>query len=90
MSSRAMSRRSAAHISAPLILENITATVLIPGAEMDEPEFVGAVLGEAGCGWLCDVTNLFTNAFNEGRERRPNSSAGRGSASCRCISPAGA
>ena len=56
------------HISAPLILENITATVLIPGAEMEEPEFVGAVLREADCGWLCDVTNLFTNAFNQGRE----------------------
>ena len=31
-------------IKVPLILENITATVLIPGAEMDEPEFVAAVL----------------------------------------------
>jgi uncharacterized protein (UPF0276 family) len=53
-------------IALPLILENITASVLIPGAEMDEPEFVGAVLEEADCGWLCDVTNLFTNAFNQG------------------------
>jgi uncharacterized protein len=55
-------------IGVPLILENITATALIPGAEMDEPEFVGAVLEATGCGWLCDVTNLFTNAFNEGRD----------------------
>ena len=55
-------------IKAPLILENITATVLIPGAEMDEPEFVRAVLEETGCGWLCDVTNLFTNAVNQGRD----------------------
>jgi uncharacterized protein len=55
-------------IKVPLILENITATVLIPGAEMDEPEFVATVLKEADCGWLCDVTNLFTNAFNEGRD----------------------
>jgi uncharacterized protein len=55
-------------IKIPLILENITATVLIPGAEMDEPEFVATVLNETGCGWLCDVTNLFTNAFNEGRD----------------------
>ncbi|WP_158813905.1 DUF692 domain-containing protein [Methylocapsa sp. S129] len=55
-------------IKVPLILENITATVLIPGAEMDEPAFVDAVLSEADCGWLCDVTNLFTNAVNEGRD----------------------
>ena len=55
-------------IGVPLILENITATALIPGAQMDEPEFVGAVLEATGCGWLCDVTNLFANAFNAGRE----------------------
>jgi uncharacterized protein len=55
-------------IKVPLILENITATVLIPGSEMDEPEFVATVLKEADCGWLCDVTNLFTNAINEGRD----------------------
>ena len=55
-------------IKIPLILENITATVLIPGAEMDEPEFVASVLKQADCGWLCDVTNLFTNAFNERRD----------------------
>ena len=35
---------------------------------MDEPEFVASVLRQADCGWLCDVTNLFTNAFNEGRD----------------------
>jgi uncharacterized protein len=55
-------------IAVPLILENITATALVPGAEMDEPEFVRAVLDQTGCGWLCDVTNLFTNAFNQGRD----------------------
>jgi hypothetical protein len=35
---------------------------------MTEAEFVGAVLEEADCGWLCDVTNLFTNAVNDGRD----------------------
>ena len=53
-------------IATPLILENITASVLIPGAEMSEAEFVGAALHATGCGWLCDVTNLYTNAFNQG------------------------
>jgi uncharacterized protein (UPF0276 family) len=55
-------------IGVPLILENITADVLVPGGEMDEPEFVGAVLEAADCGWLCDVTNLFTNAVNHRRD----------------------
>jgi uncharacterized protein (UPF0276 family) len=53
-------------IGVPLILENITATVLVPGAEMTEPEFLTAVLDATGCGWLCDVTNLYTNAVNQG------------------------
>jgi uncharacterized protein (UPF0276 family) len=55
-------------IRTPLILENITAPVIVPGAEMDEAEFVTAVLDRTGCGWLCDVTNLYTNAVNQGLE----------------------
>jgi uncharacterized protein (UPF0276 family) len=53
-------------IDVPLILENVTATVLVPGAEMTEPEFLTAILDRTGCGWLCDVTNLYTNAVNQG------------------------
>ncbi len=53
-------------IDAPLILENVTATVLVPSSEMDEPEFLTAVLDRTGCGWLCDVTNMYTNAVNQG------------------------
>jgi uncharacterized protein len=53
-------------IPTPLILENITAPVIVPGAEMDEAEFVAAVLERTGCGLLCDVTNLYTNAVNHG------------------------
>jgi len=54
------------HISIPLILENVTATVLIPGSELNEAEFLTEVLDRTGCGWLCDVTNLYTNAVNQG------------------------
>ncbi|MBG0808549.1 DUF692 domain-containing protein [Methylosinus sp. H3A] len=53
-------------ITAPLILENPTAIALVPGAEMDEPAFLTRVLEMTGCGWLCDVTNLYTNAINHG------------------------
>jgi uncharacterized protein (UPF0276 family) len=55
-------------IDVPLILENITSAFDVPGAEMHEPEFLTAVLERTGCGWLCDVTNLYTNAVNRGRD----------------------
>jgi uncharacterized protein (UPF0276 family) len=51
-------------IKSPLILENITATMIVPGSEMDEAEFLTAVCDSTGCGLLCDVTNLYTNAVN--------------------------
>ena len=53
-------------IPVPLILENITWSVTLPGAEMTEPEFLRAVLERTGCGLLLDVTNLHTNAVNHG------------------------
>jgi uncharacterized protein (UPF0276 family) len=55
-------------ISTPLILENVTASFVLPGGEMDEPEFVSRALAAADCGWLCDVTNIHTNAVNQGRD----------------------
>jgi uncharacterized protein (UPF0276 family) len=51
-------------IETPLLLENITYTVTLPGAEMTEPEFIAEVLERADCGLLLDVTNLYTNAIN--------------------------
>jgi uncharacterized protein (UPF0276 family) len=51
-------------IETPLILENITASMIVPGSEMDEIEFLTEVLDRTGCGLLCDVTNLYTNAVN--------------------------
>jgi uncharacterized protein (UPF0276 family) len=55
-------------ISVPLILENITSPVIVPGGEMDEVEFVTSVLDRTGCGLLCDVTNLYINAVNHGHD----------------------
>jgi uncharacterized protein len=53
-------------IQVPLILENITASVRMPDSEMDGPAFLTEALQRTGCGWLCDVTNLYTNAVNQG------------------------
>ncbi|MCB9851667.1 MAG: DUF692 domain-containing protein [Phycisphaerales bacterium] len=51
-------------IDVPLILENITYAVQMPGAEMSEAEFLQEIVERTGCGLLLDVTNLYTNAVN--------------------------
>ncbi len=53
-------------IPTPLVLENITYTVAVPGAEMSEAEFLAEVVERTDCGLLLDVTNLHTNAVNHG------------------------
>jgi uncharacterized protein (UPF0276 family) len=53
-------------IEAPLILENVTTVVAVPGAEMDSAEFLSRALERTGCGWLCDVANLHADAVNHG------------------------
>jgi uncharacterized protein (UPF0276 family) len=60
--------RVRSQIEVPLILENITAPMIVPGSEMDEVEFLTAILDRTGCGLLCDVTNLYTNAVNHGQD----------------------
>jgi len=59
-------RRATSVIERPLILENITYHMKMPGAEMTEPEFLRAIVERTGCGLLLDVTNLYTNAVNHG------------------------
>lgn len=57
-------------ISYPLILENITATVDLPGSTMAEAEFLAELCRRAGCGLLLDLTNLWLNAQRAGRDPR--------------------
>ena len=49
----------------PLLLENITSHVRLPG-ELSEPAFLNELCRRAGCGLLLDVTNLFINSQNHG------------------------
>ena len=58
----AMQRRT----DIPLILENISYMVALPGAEMTEAQFLTEVVERTGCGLLLDVTNLYANAVNHG------------------------
>lgn len=53
-------------IKTPMILENITYPFAVPGSELSEEEFLKTLFGEANCGLLLDVTNVFTNATNHG------------------------
>lgn len=57
-------------LCAPLILENITYSLRLPGAEMSEGEFLRRVCECTNCGWLLDVTNLFVNSRNHGFDPR--------------------
>ena len=54
------------YVDVPLILENITYMVTIPGGEMTEAQFIAEVAERSDCGLLLDVTNLHTNAVNQG------------------------
>jgi hypothetical protein len=56
----------AERIRTPLILENITRPFTIPGAELEEAEFLREIVERADCGLLLDVTNLFANEVNLG------------------------
>jgi uncharacterized protein len=53
-------------IGTPLILENIAALLVLPGAEMTEADFVAEAVERTDCGLLLDVTNLHANAVNHG------------------------
>ena len=49
----------------PLILENISYYLRLPG-EMEEWEFINAVLKESGARLLLDVNNVYVNSLNHG------------------------
>lgn len=42
----------------------------VPAADMDEAEFINAVLSEADCDLLLDVNNVYVNAINHGYDAR--------------------
>ncbi|WP_407926475.1 HvfB family MNIO-type RiPP peptide maturase [Aquipseudomonas ullengensis] len=47
----------------PLIIENVSAYARLPG-EMDEADFVNAVLAEGDCRLLLDINNVYVNSHN--------------------------
>lgn len=52
------------YIEIPLLLENISSYLVMPGSEMTEAQFVGEIIEQADCGLLLDVNNLYVNSVN--------------------------
>ena len=47
-------------------MENASYYTAAPGKEMEEIEFINAVIEEADCGLLLDVNNIYVNSINHG------------------------
>jgi uncharacterized protein (UPF0276 family) len=52
----------------PLILENPSSYVRFADSTMEEPEFLGRLASETGCGLLLDVNNVYVSCFNAGTD----------------------
>jgi uncharacterized protein (UPF0276 family) len=57
-------------IKRPFLLENPSYYVKMPGAQMDEAEFITRVLEKADCGLMLDVNNVYVNSRNHGYDAR--------------------
>jgi uncharacterized protein (UPF0276 family) len=62
--------RAGAVVGARPLLENIATLLEPPGSELDEPGWIGRVLGGAGAELLLDLNNLYANACNTGQDPR--------------------
>jgi uncharacterized protein len=51
-------------LQVPLLIENIAYYFDLPGAEMDEAEFLVEIARRTGCGLLLDLNNLHANCLN--------------------------
>ncbi len=58
-------RRTQDILERPIGIENVS-YYAAPGKEMDEIDFVNAVLDEADCSLLLDVNNIYVNSINHG------------------------
>lgn len=62
----ALARRALGDL--PLALENVATTFRYPYEEAREGDFYSALVERTGCPLLLDVSNLYANARNEGRD----------------------
>lgn len=57
-------REAQAAVGRPLLLENISYYMQMPGSNMDEADFIAEILEKADIGLLLDVNNVYCNAIN--------------------------
>src|SRR5262249_52628384 len=57
-------KRAQDYIGRPLLVENITYYMQMPGRQMHEAQFISEVLERADCGMLLDLNNVFVNSVN--------------------------
>jgi uncharacterized protein len=57
-------------LARPLLLENATYYVEMPGGQMDEAEFLCQVVEASGCGLVLDVNNTYVNIVNHDYDPR--------------------
>ncbi len=62
MAKRAKSAQS--YIGRPMLLENISYYMTMPGSTMDEADFLSEVMERADIGLLLDVNNVYVNSIN--------------------------
>jgi len=59
-------RQAQEQVGRPLLIENISFYMQMPGHEMTEAQFLAEVLEKADCGLLLDVNNIYVNSVNHG------------------------
>ena len=52
----------------PILIENPSNYLLLPGSTIPEPEFIAEVARKTGCGLLIDLSNIQVSAFNIGTD----------------------
>lgn len=57
-------RQAQDQLSVPLAVENISYYLRPKGSDLDDGEFVSAVIAEAGCKLMLDVNNVYVNSRN--------------------------
>jgi len=51
-----------------LLMENPSRYFDLPGSDIDEPEFLAALVARTGCGLLLDINNVHVSCTNTGRD----------------------
>ena len=51
-----------------MLLENPSSYLAFEASDIDEPEFMAAIVNRTGCGLLLDVNNVFVSCHNLGRD----------------------